>query len=342
MALINQDILQTLDEQTAELIIRLQLQDIDACFSSSKGKGRENEISDQSLALQVQAQELRSVASLCRDKRMARSIAKAVYADEKLLAAAVSQEDIERRDHEIASQLNNGLAPSTTCRPKSDNEAQSFEDELIDKLGIIYMSGADSAEEGSWYQEETGKAESSSQGARTTDRSSLSRRCEACREFVKFIEIARAPCRHEYCHSCLQDLFEASMTDESLFPPRCCRQTITIESVRVFLKPGTVQSYEKKKVEFGTPNRTYCYSSTCSAFIEPSQIEGDVAACPNCRLTTCTICKAKAHKGDCPNDTTLHQVLEVARQNGWQRCYSCSRLVELDHGCNHITFVTVP
>ncbi|PVH71728.1 hypothetical protein DL98DRAFT_387736, partial [Cadophora sp. DSE1049] len=31
------------------------------------------------------------------------------------------------------------------------------------------------------------------------------------------------------------------------------------------------------------------------------------------------------------------QVLQAADENGWQRCYSCRRLVELDIGCNHIT-----
>jgi hypothetical protein len=32
-------------------------------------------------------------------------------------------------------------------------------------------------------------------------------------------------------------------------------------------------------------------------------------------------------------------VLEAARENGWQRCNNCRRLVELDMGCNHMTFV---
>lgn len=43
--------------------------------------------------------------------------------------------------------------------------------------------------------------------------------------------------------------------------------------------------------------------------------------------------------GDCPNDTSLQLLLETARENGWQRFFSCCRMVELDHGCKHITFV---
>ncbi|OJZ79714.1 hypothetical protein ASPFODRAFT_713883 [Aspergillus luchuensis CBS 106.47] len=29
----------------------------------------------------------------------------------------------------------------------------------------------------------------------------------------------------------------------------------------------------------------------------------------------------------------------TAQENGWQRCFSCWRMVELDHGCNYMTFV---
>jgi len=66
------------------------------------------------------------------------------------------------------------------------------------------------------------------------------------------------------------------------------------------------------------------------------------ATCPDCSTVTCTLCKAASHRGDCPADTVLQQVLQTADENRWQRCYSCRRLVELDIGCNHITFVSPP
>ncbi|RFU24477.1 hypothetical protein B7463_g11861, partial [Scytalidium lignicola] len=326
MTHVDEGLLQGMDEQTGDLILQLQLQDLDVYFSSSKGKAREGEVSDESLAFQMQVQELQRISSLRTDKRMARSIATA--------------EDLARRDRSIASQLNNGVQPPNTEYQEETN-VYAFEDELIDQLEFLYVSGPNDLGGGNINRFE---AESSQGASRTKDLSSINRRCEACREEVKFYDVAQVPCSHEYCRSCLQDLFEMSMTDESLFPPRCCRQQIPVRSVRVFLKLDIVQSYEKKKIEFETPNRTYCHSSTCSTFINTSYIKGEIATCPVCSLTTCTTCKAEAHKGDCPNDAPLQQVLQTARENGWQRCYSCWRVIELEHGCvgvvpNSATFV---
>ena len=79
----------------------------------------------------------------------------------------------------------------------------------------------------------------------------------------------------------------------------------------------------------------------CSAFIRVENIENERATCPVCAEVTCTMCKAEAHTGDCPADTALQLVLDTANENGWQRCYGCRRLVELDIGCNHITYVSL-
>jgi hypothetical protein len=35
----------------------------------------------------------------------------------------------------------------------------------------------------------------------------------------------------------------------------------------------------------------------------------------------------------------LQQALDAAEEHGWQRCFNCRRLVELEIGCNHITLV---
>lgn len=339
MACVCGGFLQGVDEQTADLIIQLQLQDADLYSSFSKGKSREGEMSDESLAFQLQKQELESISLLRTNDRMARSIAFAVQADGQLLMETVSQEEIATRDHCIARQLTDGVAPSNMDYPGGDTEAQSFDNELLEKLRVLYVSGLEDAQQDLADGEQ---AESSTWAAgRAINPSSINRHCEACREEVKFFEVARVPCRHEYCRACLEDLFKASMTDESLFPPRCCRQPITIASVRIFLKSELVRDFEKK-IEFETPNRTYCHLSNCSAFIDARNIHGEGATCLECASTTCTTCKAAAHEGDCPNDTLLQQVLDTARENGWQRCYSCWRVVELDHGCNHMTFVINP
>ncbi|KAF7920911.1 hypothetical protein EAE99_007763 [Botrytis elliptica] len=73
--------------------------------------------------------------------------------------------------------------------------------------------------------------------------------------------------------------------------------------------PGAVVNPSRlrpcKKVEFDTPNRTYCSNPLCSAFIHPESIINEQATCLDCSTITCTLCKATAHGGDCPADTAL-------------------------------------
>jgi hypothetical protein len=160
--------------------------------------------------------------------------------------------------------------------------------------------------------------------------------CAACQEQIIFFDTARVPCGHKYCRDCLQDLFRASLTDESLFPPRCSRQPIASGGVRIFLTSELIEQYKRKKVEFVTSDRTYCSNPICSALMSLEKVINDVATYTDCGTKACTMCKTIAHTGDCPLDTALQQVLETANENGWQRCYSCRRIVELDHGCNHM------
>lgn len=342
MARVYEEFFQDVDEVTANLIIQLQLYDVDFFSFSSKGKAREDETSDESLAFQLQKQELENISLFLSDKRMTQSIADAVQTDGQLLRETLSQEDIVARDRDLARQLTDGAELSNADYPDAHSEPQLLDDELLAKLQVLYVSGLTERQHGLDHLE-GGQVESSALAAsRTINPSSITRHCEACREEKKFFDVARTPCRHEYCRACLEDLFETAMRDESLFPPRCCRQPIPMTTVRIFLKSELVQVFEKKKVEFETPNRTYCCLPTCSAFINAQDISGEVATCLECGTMTCTTCKAAAHGGDCPNDTALQQVLDTARENGWQRCYSCWRLVELDHGCNHMMLVLIP
>lgn len=330
------------DQATADLIIQLQLQDVGVYAEHAKGKAREP--TDEELAFHLQNDDLESVSQLLSDRRMAMSFAAAVQADAQILVDSQVEEDSNANDRDIARHwIENGGSPIAATNFPSNSESTALDDETLTKLQILYVSGMegyqgiDSVDEAGT---ETEQAESSAWAARRIRQApSRMHRCIACAEDTEFVNVVRVPCRHEYCRSCLESLFNASMTDESLFPPRCCRQPIVMSIARIFLKSDLVQQYEKKKIEFETPNRTYCYSAGCSAFIETSHIEGEVATCSDCGRTTCTSCKGRAHIGDCPNDTSLQQLLDTARENGWQRCFSCWRMVELDHGCNHMKFV---
>ncbi|KAM5432083.1 hypothetical protein MferCBS31731_007584 [Microsporum ferrugineum] len=331
------------DQPTVDLIIQLQLQDAGLYFESRKGKSQE--LTDEELAFQLQNEEFESMCQFLSDRRMATSFAAAVQADGRVLADNQLEEERAVKDRDIARHLTKDGYPVKAEDRQSNPESVALDDETLAKLRILFVSGSEGYDDANSMEtpvDEIGQAESSTHAAKRTRQSQpILRCCIACREETEFVNVARVPCGHEYCRPCLGDLFKASMIDESLFPPRCCQQPIVLDIARIFLKSDLVHSYEKKKVEFETPNRTYCYSSRCLAFIPPSFIEDDVATCPDCGSTTCTTCKERAHTGDCPNDTPTQQLLATAQENGWQRCYSCWRVVELNHGCNHMTLVTL-
>lgn len=332
--------LYAVDEESATLIIQLQLEDVDYIFSNAKGKSPEGSLSDTNLALRLYKQDLETGASVISDRRMTQSIARAVQTDGSVLRESLAEEGCAAKDREMAQRLDNGSDVSSVT--STDNQLEeTMDDEFIAKLQALYVSKIESGQQLSCDSLASGNvsvAESSSWAERrSANQQPIDRRCVACGEDKKFFDVARAPCRHEYCRECLKDLFQTSITDESLFPPRCCRLSIPIGSVRLFLNSELVHAYERKKIEFDTPNRTYCCLPTCSAFIRTENIQEEVAICLDCGTETCTTCKMGAHQGDCPNDVALQQVLQAASENGWQRCYSCWRIVELNYGCNHIT-----
>ncbi|KAH7407616.1 IBR domain-containing protein [Cadophora sp. MPI-SDFR-AT-0126] len=317
-----------MDPETAALILQLQIQDSDELFSSCEGKGKgiEGVLSDTQIALQIYGEELQRNATIIADQTMTRSLTRACKTDGNILALSFSQERLEARDRQVALRLGDRSAPPIlTDRPA--NEDEEPDDEILEKLNALYISSLTSpgAESSKWAASRPSKIPK--------------RHCTACSEPF-FSQLGRAPCRHEYCRSCLQDLFTASMIDDTLFPPRCSRQPITpTTDIRIYLTPSIYHRYSAKKIEFATPNRTYCSAPLCSSLIRDEYVVEEKATCQVCKTVTCTICKGSEYNGDCPEDEALKMVLETARENQWQRCYNCYRLVELDTGCNHMTFV---
>ncbi|KAK2745110.1 hypothetical protein FQN57_004017 [Myotisia sp. PD_48] len=161
--------------------------------------------------------------------------------------------------------------------------------------------------------------------------------CEICGEKIvvgkgDYVILA---CRHPYCRECLQRLFWTAVKDEFLFPPQCCHQRIMVSGVESLLTEDILKAVTEKQEEFDR-SRTYCVSARCSALILPEHIDGNQATCIKCGTITCTLCKGEAHASDCPKDTHMEQLHELAAEKGWQKCFWCRRLIELEAGCFHV------
>ncbi|VTO82831.1 unnamed protein product [Fusarium graminearum] len=161
------------------------------------------------------------------------------------------------------------------------------------------------------------------------------KQCVSCQDDFPATETFEAPCSHHWCRRCLIIRIEASLRDESLFPPTCC-EPLPVE-VGDFISQEMVDLYQEKTLEFSTIDRTYCSDATCAAFIPPQSIEGDLGRCSGCEKQTCVLCKRASHEGICPEDNAAQDVLRLGEAEGWQRCEKCKHLIDLNTGCFHIS-----
>ena len=143
--------------------------------------------------------------------------------------------------------------------------------------------------------------------------------CSACMEQCARFDVLELGCKrqddatsHAYCRSCLIDLFRTSLTDTTLFPPRCCGKSIPISACLHLCPPELVSQYRDKQIELAMPNPVYCSNRYCAKFIKPESVTADVALCPSCGEETCTVCKNPRHKGLCPEDPTVQMLMDVA------------------------------
>ncbi|KAF8841104.1 hypothetical protein BDN67DRAFT_967585, partial [Paxillus ammoniavirescens] len=168
--------------------------------------------------------------------------------------------------------------------------------------------------------------------------------CVICQDPIFGSEI-RAPCGHYYDIACVTNLFQSATRDETLYPPRCCRQNIPVAQVRPHLSQALITEFQQKSEEFSTLKRVFCSSPTCSRFLGPvteGLFIGRVYDCPapTCTRRTCGSCRGEYSKvvpHVCRPDADAAQVLTLGRTAGWSRCPGCSQMIELNVGCFHMT-----
>lgn len=124
--------------------------------------------------------------------------------------------------------------------------------------------------------------------------------CVCCTEEHPLSDIIQTECAHNYCCECIVRLFENSLANEALFPPRCCRLPIQASAaVEDMIGIEMAKRYKERKTEMSDYGRTYCAIPTCSHYIPPQNIRRGVGICGLCKARTCTDCKSQGHRGDC-------------------------------------------
>lgn len=162
--------------------------------------------------------------------------------------------------------------------------------------------------------------------------------CIACYDQTPPSNSITCPCSHTFCKECLVQLVKSLKGDESLYPLRCCKENhIPISENSWLFDAEFIREYEMKMMEYGTKDRTYCHVPTCSAFIPPREDKVHVLSCNRCSSKTCRLCKEKSHRGRCRRDAQNEEVMEMMKENNWQQCRECRRVVERESGCLHMS-----
>ena len=160
---------------------------------------------------------------------------------------------------------------------------------------------------------------------------------------------AKLVCKHRMCHECLRRIFTLSVTDPQHMPPKCCTDApIPLKHVEAMFDTRFKIKWNQKYQEYTTKNRVYCTAKGCGEWIKPAQIHLDTSGgantgrkygiCGKCKTKVCCTCNGKWHTSrECPKDEATKQFAEIAKKEGWKKCYNCSAMVELHDGCNHMT-----
>ena len=167
--------------------------------------------------------------------------------------------------------------------------------------------------------------------------------CTSCFDDISSCETITVPCRHKYCAACFSQLIATAIQNENHFPPKCCLQEIPRGILRQKLTMPELNAFDQKALEYSVAigSRYYCARPECAKWIDTThtRTQNGALTCPHCNHNMCPLCRGSEHGShqDCPQDFGLDATLRQAERAGWQRCYNCRAMVELNTGCRHIT-----
>lgn len=229
-----------MDEETTTLVLRLLRDDVVEVLENQKGKQREGQLTDSQLTLLTMQMELNQLMTTHDDRRMARSISRAVNDNGIAVTVAMLEEARASDDRRLALRL---AGHEDQPRPEHIRRVNvDLEDEALEKLAKLSIYEG-YKESGDLEEERCGSAKSL--GSEQTDRIE----CVACLDSKSYFDVAEVPCKHSYCRQCVICLFEDSLIDESLFPPCCCREPILLSRVRGFIGSKLAVLIERKSIE---------------------------------------------------------------------------------------------
>lgn len=319
--------------QDAGCILQLLENDLKQLENQQKGKQAAGNLTDLEVTIALMKEEILAAQTSIQDEILAISTGTAIATDQNILLSIRDEERVADQDHRYAIALNSDEqgAPRFSTRgraiPEDEEDNNAVSTIMADLMSRVSLSDGPS--------NEAGPSRSASSSKTKTPPET---ECAACLEHYNASSMFMSSCGHSYCRDCNKQLFIGAIKDEELYPPRCCGQIVPPGIALRLLNYHELQEFCERAIEHSTKDRVYCAEPTCSKFIPPFNIENEHGTCPQCRQSTHVPCRALAHPGvDCPMDDKLQSVLAIANEENWRRCLSCRTMIELHHGCNHMT-----
>ncbi|KAJ6130079.1 hypothetical protein N7512_002859, partial [Penicillium capsulatum] len=318
------------DEKISLLSLQLLLDDLDQLEDQQKGKQVAGKHTDLEVAIQLMKEDISIAQTSFQDAILALSTNTAVATDQNVLASIREDETLAEQDHRYALALSNGeidgyeksVSPESKLLDHNEDTVSVVMSDLMSRIAI---------------SEDARIGEGSSRSSHPTQTPNRTKKCVSCLEEFHDSMFASS-CRHEFCLGCVRQMFLGAIKDEELYPPRCCGEVIPPGIALRVLQYRELSAFSERAIEWTAKDRLYCAEATCSKFIPPFAIKNEIGICPSCGQSTHLTCRSFAHPGvDCPMDNALHDILQIAEDENWKRCFHCRTMVELQHGCNHIT-----
>lgn len=320
-------------DQSIELIHSLLLGDLEDLEHQQKGKQVAGRLTDLQHAVMSMRTDILAAQASNSDRTLALSTSTAIATDQSVLALLQHEERVAEQDRRAALALDEGEPTYQEESGPSASGKAATADRDIDAVFVVMGNLMDRmALDDTPTDEKRASPEMSS-----PQTASSVRQCASCFETcVSTIHMRR--CGHEFCKDCTRQMFLGAIKDEELYPPRCCGNVLPPEVALRILDYGELRDFCEGAIEWTAKDRVYCAEPTCSKFIPPWAIQDDHGTCPQCQRQTHLPCRSFAHPDvDCSMDRALQDVLQLADTEHWTRCFNCRAMVELQHGCNHIT-----
>ncbi|GFQ04819.1 protein ariadne-2 [Phtheirospermum japonicum] len=180
------------------------------------------------------------------------------------------------------------------------------------------------------------------------DDDSSTETCSICCEEKLSSMMLTVKCSHRFCSHCMKTYVEGKVQSAQV-PIKCphlnCKYRVSASECISFLPVASYESFERAMDVLGSSNRIYCPYPSCSVLLDAYECSFDCVECHGCGGFVCVECEVPWHASmtcDEYRDLALEERedgsgLASGRNKRWRRCQQCRSMIELVHGCYHMT-----